>query len=152
MLVLKQLGQVTLKVHVHLFTLFMCFISFFGLEGVFFFVCVFLLVFFYCCCFFVYCCCFLYGCYLHYHCIIFGGGGWRVLELETTTTYICGDFICSRNRLKELPECVTYLRNLKSLHVEYNEVGCVSDRIGKLDKLEDLVSVQLRSENVPADT
>jgi Leucine-rich repeat (LRR) protein len=59
--------------------------------------------------------------------------------------YNRGNFIYSRNKLQELPESVTFLRNLKSLHVEYNELGRVSERIGKLDKLEDLVSGQRRS-------
>ena len=51
----------------------------------------------------------------------------------------------SRNKLKEFPLCICQCRNLVSLHVEYNEIKVISQEIGSLRKLEELVCIILNS-------
>ena len=45
----------------------------------------------------------------------------------------------SRNRLTELPSCVGKVKNLKSLHIEYNKISKLCEEMGELIHLEDLV-------------
>ena len=45
----------------------------------------------------------------------------------------------SRNRLTELPSCVGKVKNLKSLHIEYNKISKLCEEMGELIYLEDLV-------------
>ena len=45
----------------------------------------------------------------------------------------------SRNRLTELPSCVGKVKNLKSLHIEYNKISQLCEEMGELIHLEDLV-------------
>lgn len=49
-------------------------------------------------------------------------------------------FFHSRNEFEELPECVFQLKSLKSLLAHHNELRELSDDIGSLSFLEELVS------------
>lgn len=46
----------------------------------------------------------------------------------------------SRNSLKELPECIFRLSDLKILLVAYNKLVNIDDDIGNLSRIEDLVT------------